>query len=118
MVRALTFADRSVNDEVDQVYRRTTAIILEAMGHGEPAPCQLSAVRVIEHTWHAALIAWLSGRAATAQVRTDLETVCRLLDPPPGPGHSGTGHDGTGHSGTGHDGTGHSGTGHDGTPRR
>ncbi len=82
MVRALTFADRSVNSEVDQVYRRTTAIILEAIGPGDPAPEQLSAVRVIEHTWHAALIAWLSGRTATAQVRADLETVCRLLDPP------------------------------------
>ncbi|GHH84468.1 TetR family transcriptional regulator [Streptomyces sulfonofaciens] len=88
MVRALTFADRSVNAEVDQVYRRTTAIILDAMGEErDPAPGQLSAVRVIEHTWHAALIAWLSGRAATAQVRADLETVCRLLAPsePAGP---------------------------------
>ncbi|GHJ37949.1 TetR family transcriptional regulator [Streptomyces sp. TS71-3] len=90
MVRALTFADRSVNAEVDQVYRRTTAIILDAVGpERDESPGLLSAVRVVEHTWHAALIAWLSGRAATVQVRTDLETVCRLLHPtastPPGP---------------------------------
>lgn len=85
MVRALTFADRSVNAEVDQVYRRTTAIILEAMSPDSPAaptPGQVCAVRVVEHTWHAALIAWLSGRAAIAEVRADLETVCRLLDLP------------------------------------
>ena len=85
MVRALTFADGSVNAEVDQVYRHTTAIILEAMGPDapdDPSPGLLCAVRVIEHTWHAALIAWLSGRAADTEVQADLETVCRLLDLP------------------------------------
>ncbi|GGX61473.1 TetR family transcriptional regulator [Streptomyces anandii] len=81
MVRALTFADRSVSPEVDQVSRQTTAIILDAMGlDGDPTPKQLSAVRVIEHTWHSALITWLSGRASIAQVRIDIETVCRLID--------------------------------------
>ncbi|GGW39429.1 TetR family transcriptional regulator [Streptomyces lucensis JCM 4490] len=80
MVRALTFADRSVSPEVDQVSRQTTAIILEATGLEHPTPEQLSAVRVIEHTWHSALITWLSGRASIAQVRTDIETACRLMD--------------------------------------
>ncbi|KOV67130.1 TetR family transcriptional regulator [Streptomyces sp. NRRL WC-3618] len=93
MVRALTFADRSVSPEVDQVSRQTTAIILDSMGFGEgegggagesgrgrPTPEQLSAVRVIEHTWHSALITWLSGRASIAQVKIDIETVCRLID--------------------------------------
>ncbi|MEV0981704.1 TetR family transcriptional regulator [Streptomyces sp. NPDC049915] len=80
MVRALTFADRSVSPEVDQVSRQTTAIILDAMGRDDPTPAQLSAVRVIEHTWHAALISWLSGRASIAQVKVDIETVCRLID--------------------------------------
>ncbi|MGW1072602.1 TetR family transcriptional regulator [Streptomyces sp. NPDC002537] len=86
MVRALTFADRSVSSEVDTVSRLTTAIILDAMGPagaaGPPAPAtpeQLSAVRVIEHTWHSALITWLSGRASIAQVKIDIETVCRLI---------------------------------------
>ncbi|MGK5546256.1 TetR family transcriptional regulator [Streptomyces sp. URMC 127] len=80
MVRALTFADRSVSTEVDTVSRLTTAIILDAMGPGgPPTPDQLSAVRVIEHTWHSALITWLSGRASIAQVRIDIETVCRLI---------------------------------------
>ncbi|MFJ4694874.1 TetR family transcriptional regulator [Streptomyces sp. NPDC088766] len=82
MVRALTFADRSVSPEVDQVSRQTTAIILDAMGLADPAPHQLSAVRVIEHTWHSALITWLSGRASIAQVRIDIETACRLIDVP------------------------------------
>ncbi|MEU2020760.1 TetR family transcriptional regulator [Streptomyces sp. NPDC016469] len=81
MVRALTFADRGASSEVDAVSRLTTAIILDAMGTGHPTPGQLSAVRVIEHTWHSALITWLSGRASTAQVRTDIETVCRLVGP-------------------------------------
>ncbi|MFF9093023.1 TetR family transcriptional regulator [Streptomyces sp. NPDC014802] len=80
MVRALTFADRSVSPEVDQVSRQTTAIILDAMGLQDPGPAQLSAVRVIEHTWHSALITWLSGRASIAQVKVDIETVCRLID--------------------------------------
>ncbi|MER7927906.1 TetR family transcriptional regulator [Streptomyces sp. NPDC096057] len=80
MVRALTFADRSVSPEVDQVSRQTTVIILDAMGLDDPTPEQLSAVRVIEHTWHSALITWLSGRASIAQVKIDIETVCRLID--------------------------------------
>ncbi|GGJ11908.1 TetR family transcriptional regulator [Streptomyces brasiliensis] len=80
MVRALTFADRSVSPEVDQVSRQTTAIILDATGLENPTPEQLSAVRVIEHTWHSALITWLSGRASIAQVKIDIETVCRLID--------------------------------------
>ncbi len=50
MVRALTFADRSVSPEVDQVSRQTTAIILDAMGLADPTAEQLSVVRVIEHT--------------------------------------------------------------------
>ncbi|MFI5661654.1 TetR family transcriptional regulator [Streptomyces sp. NPDC051684] len=80
MVRALTFADRSVSPEVDQVSRQTTAIILDAMELDGPTPEQLSAVRVIEHTWHSALITWLSGRASIAQVKIDIEMVCRLID--------------------------------------
>ncbi|MCX5390401.1 TetR family transcriptional regulator [Streptomyces sp. NBC_00094] len=80
MVRALTFADRGVSAEVDTVSRLTTAIILDAMGAEHPTPRQLSAVRVIEHTWHSALITWLSGRASIAQVKIDIETVCRLID--------------------------------------
>ncbi|MFI8940970.1 TetR family transcriptional regulator [Streptomyces syringium] len=81
MVRALTFADRSVSAEVDAASRLTTTIILDAMGLTvPPTPAQLSAVRVIEHTWHSALITWLSGRASIAQVKIDIETVCRLID--------------------------------------
>ena len=83
MVRALTFADRSVSAEVDTVSRLTTAIILDAMRlPGPPGPDQLSVVRVIEHTWHSALVTWLSGRASIAQVKIDIETVCRLIDLP------------------------------------
>ncbi|MDX3093452.1 TetR family transcriptional regulator [Streptomyces sp. ME01-24h] len=81
MVRALTFADRSVSPEVDAVSRLTTAIILDAVRPDGPAgPQLLSAVRVIEHTWHAALVNWLSGRASVAQVEVDIATVCRLVD--------------------------------------
>ncbi|MFJ3819973.1 TetR family transcriptional regulator [Streptomyces nodosus] len=80
MVRALIFADRGVSPEVEQVSRRTTAIILDAAGLDDPTPDQLSAVRVIEHTWHSTLITWLSGRASVAQVEVDIETACRLID--------------------------------------
>lgn len=80
MVRALNFGDRSVCTEVDAVSRLTTAIILDAMGvTGEPSPQQLSAVRVIGHTWHSTLVAWLSGRSSIAQVTVDMETVCTLI---------------------------------------
>lgn len=81
MVRALTFADRGAGLEADAVSRLTTAIILDAMGTGHPTPDQLCAVRVIEHTWHSALICWLSGRESIAQVRTDIETACGLIGP-------------------------------------
>ncbi|MFI1950804.1 TetR family transcriptional regulator [Streptomyces xinghaiensis] len=81
MVRALTFADRSVSEEVAAVSRLTTTIILDAVGRtGTPGPELLSAVRVIEHTWHATLVAWLAGRSSTERVRTDIETACRLID--------------------------------------
>ncbi|MFF8590316.1 TetR family transcriptional regulator [Streptomyces sp. NPDC015220] len=80
MVRALTFADSSVSAEVGQVIRQTTAIILDAMGYDDPGPEQLSAIHVIEHTWHSALITWLAGRASTAQVETDIATACRLIE--------------------------------------
>jgi TetR/AcrR family transcriptional regulator, cholesterol catabolism regulator len=81
MVRALTFADRSVSAEVDTVSRLTTAIVLDAMRpDGPPTAGQLSAVRVIEHTWHSALVTWLSGRASITQVRGDIETACRLIE--------------------------------------
>ncbi|MCZ7414033.1 TetR family transcriptional regulator [Streptomyces sp. WMMC897] len=80
MVRALTFADRSVSAEVDTVLRLTTAIILDATGlEGEPTPQQLSTVRVIEHTWLLGLINWLAGRASLEQVEADLATVSRLV---------------------------------------
>ncbi len=49
-------------------------------GLENPTPEQLSAIRVIEHTWLSTLITWLAGRASIAQVRVDIETVCRLID--------------------------------------
>jgi len=89
MVRALIFADRSVREEVDTVSRLTTTIIVDARGAapdeagGAPtAEARAAAVRVIEHTWHAALVSWLSGRASVAQVTADIRTACTLLDPP------------------------------------
>jgi|GEM_PF-111809 AcrR family transcriptional regulator len=86
MVRAVIFADRSVREDVAAVSRLTTTIILEAVGpaalgpDGMPSAARLSAVRVIEHTWHAVLVAWLSGRATVDEVAGDLRTACSLLD--------------------------------------
>ncbi|MBV6696058.1 TetR family transcriptional regulator [Kitasatospora aureofaciens] len=83
MVRALSFADRSVGAEVDQVSIATGQLILDAIGQsGPPSESQRAAVRVIEHTWHSALVAWLSGRASIAEVRADLHTAARLLTLP------------------------------------
>ncbi|MGW5351568.1 TetR family transcriptional regulator [Streptomyces sp. NPDC004031] len=80
MVRAVIFADRSVREDVDTVSVLTRAIILDAMRlGGEPSAECLSAVRVVEHTWHAALVSWLTDRAAVRQVQTDIRTVCRLI---------------------------------------
>ncbi|WUV84648.1 TetR family transcriptional regulator [Streptomyces sp. NBC_01476] len=82
MVRALIFADRSVGAEVATVSRLTRTIIVDAMGPRAAAPGEgrLAAVRVIEHTWHAALVSWLSGRSTVAQVTQDIRTACGLLD--------------------------------------
>ncbi|MFJ9947735.1 TetR family transcriptional regulator [Kitasatospora sp. NPDC091207] len=83
MVRALSFADRSVSAEVDQVSTATGQLILDALGQsGPPTESQRAAVRVIEHTWHSALVSWLSGRASIAEVRADLHTAARLLTLP------------------------------------
>ena len=83
MVRALIFADRSVRAEVDTVSRLTTTIIVDAMAPpgapSAPSAPQLAAIRVIEHTWHAALVSWLSDRASAAQLTADIRTVCTLL---------------------------------------
>lgn len=80
MVRAVIFADRSVREEVDTVSVLTRAIILDAMRLGaDPSPECLSAIRVVEHTWHAALVGWLADRAPVAQVQADIRTVCRLV---------------------------------------
>ncbi|MFJ1702099.1 TetR family transcriptional regulator [Kitasatospora sp. NPDC088346] len=80
MVRALSFADRSVSHEVDEVSRLTSAIVLAAAAlPGPPTADQQAALRVIGHTWHATLLAWLSGRASLGEVRADLHTAARLL---------------------------------------
>ncbi|QKW06240.1 TetR/AcrR family transcriptional regulator [Streptomyces sp. NA04227] len=79
MVRALTFADSSVSAEAEEVSRLTAALILDAAGLDSPTPRQLSAVRVIGHTWHSTMITWLAGRSSLAQVETDITTACGLL---------------------------------------
>jgi len=85
MVRALIFADGSVRVEVDTVSRLTTRIIVDAMGTpGGSAGPRAAEIRVIEHTWHAALVSWLSGRESVAEVTTDIRTACALLDRPAG----------------------------------
>jgi AcrR family transcriptional regulator len=80
MVRSMCFADRSVGTEVDRISAATGQLILDAIGQSAPpSEGQRAAVRVIEHTWHSALVAWLSGRASIAEVRADLHTAARLL---------------------------------------
>jgi AcrR family transcriptional regulator len=80
MVRAVIFADRSVRAEVDSVTLLTRAIILDAMRlEGEPPEECLAAVRVVEHTWHATLVSWLTDRATVQDVQADLRTACRLI---------------------------------------
>ncbi len=80
MVRALSFADRSVSAEVDEVSSLTAAIVLDAAQLGAPpTPEQQAALRVIAHTWFATLLGWLSGRTSLTEVRADLHTAARLL---------------------------------------
>jgi AcrR family transcriptional regulator len=82
MVRAVIFADRSVRTEVDTVSVLTRAIILDAMRlEAEPSAEAVSAIRVVEHTWHATLVSWLADRSPVDQVRQDIRTVCRLIPP-------------------------------------
>jgi TetR/AcrR family transcriptional regulator, cholesterol catabolism regulator len=80
MMRALTFADRSVSAEVDSVNRLITDVIADAVHAGEPlSRAELAAVRVVAHTWHSTLITWLSGRASISQVKADIDTACTLV---------------------------------------
>ncbi|WP_441246333.1 TetR family transcriptional regulator [Kitasatospora sp. McL0602] len=80
MVRALSFADRSVSAEVDRVSGLTSAIVLDAARlDGPPDAEQQAALRVIAHTWHATLLGWLSGRTSLTEVRADLHTAAKLL---------------------------------------
>ncbi|GAA1122578.1 TetR family transcriptional regulator [Kitasatospora arboriphila] len=82
MVRALSFADRSVGREVDAVAELTSEIVLAAARlPGPPTAEQQAALRVVGHTWHATLLSWLSGRSSLAEVRADLHTAARLLSP-------------------------------------
>lgn len=87
MMRALLFADRSARDEVRAVSRLSTELLLDASGlPPEEIPARLSAVRVIQHTWHSALIHWLSGNATLDEAHADIATACRLLGTADRPG--------------------------------
>jgi TetR/AcrR family transcriptional regulator, cholesterol catabolism regulator len=84
MMRALLFADRSAQEEVQAVSRLSTEILVDASGlTAEELPGRLSAVRVVQHTWHSALIHWLSGNASLSEAQTDIATACRLISRPP-----------------------------------
>ena len=98
MMRALQFADRSVSAEVEMVSRVTTTMIIEALHEDDTVPSarELAAIRVITHTWHSSLISWLNGRASIAQVRTDIETVVKLLPEDPDAPETDTGANGAG----------------------
>lgn len=80
MMRALLFADASVGEEVAGVSRLTATLLMDATGlPEEEAARHLSAIRVIQHTWHSTLLYWLSGGISLAQAHTDIETACGLL---------------------------------------
>ncbi|WP_299530623.1 TetR family transcriptional regulator [uncultured Streptomyces sp.] len=80
LVRALTFADRGAGSDGDEAARLVTAIVLDAAGATRPSAAQLSAVRVVTHTWHAATVAELTGRATPARAAADVATACGLID--------------------------------------
>jgi AcrR family transcriptional regulator len=83
MMRALLFADSSAQDQVRAVSRLSTELLVDASGlPAEEIPARLSAIRVIQHTWHSTLIHWLSGNATVAEAQTDIGTACRLLAAP------------------------------------
>ncbi|MDB1087790.1 TetR family transcriptional regulator [Streptomyces sp. ACA25] len=84
MMRALLFADRSARDEVTVVSRLTTRLLLDASGLPEPrTPEALSAIRVIQHTWHSTLLHWLSGHITLEEAQLDVRTACRLVSGQP-----------------------------------
>jgi AcrR family transcriptional regulator len=85
MLRALQFADASARAEAGAVSRLTTALLVDASGlTGAAARERMSAIRVIQHTWHSSLLYWLSGNTTLAEAHEDIETACRLLGPGPG----------------------------------
>ncbi|MGK5531374.1 TetR family transcriptional regulator [Streptomyces sp. URMC 129] len=81
MMRALLFADGSVRAEVSAVSRVTGALLRDAAGLPDAeTERNLSAFRVIAHTWQSTLLYWLSGNITLAEAHQDLETACRLVD--------------------------------------
>lgn len=83
MMRALLFADHSVREEVTAVSELTRTILLDASGiSADEVAERLSAIRVIQHTWHSTLINWLSGQTSLHEAHTDIETACRLIARP------------------------------------
>ncbi|RKN45853.1 TetR family transcriptional regulator [Streptomyces hoynatensis] len=80
MMRALLFADGSAREEVTAVSRLTSALLLDAAGLEPPwSEEELSAVRVIQHTWQSTLVFWLAGTVSLENAHADVETACRLL---------------------------------------
>ncbi|MDT0346312.1 TetR family transcriptional regulator [Streptomyces litchfieldiae] len=86
MMRALQFADGSARAEVGAVSRLTSTLLMDASGlTGPEAEAHMSAVRVIQHTWHSSLLYWLSGNTTLAEAHADIETACRLMSRAPSP---------------------------------
>lgn len=81
MTRAFMFADASVADEVRPVGARMEQMFVQAMqGPAHQASGDDAAIaRVIGHVWLASLVAWVTGRATTADVGREMELAVRLL---------------------------------------
>jgi len=82
LTRAFMFADSSVVNEIHVAGMYLTNMLTRAMkgdDAGEPTEDDIAIARVIGDVWMANLVAWVTGRASTADVARSMDVAVRLI---------------------------------------
>jgi AcrR family transcriptional regulator len=79
MIRARAFADASAATEVDRISTLTDDMFAQAISDGQASDVHYRIARVISDVWLSNLLAWLTRRATTTDVKKRLNVAVRLL---------------------------------------
>ena len=83
LTRAFMFADSSVNEEIEKVGRRLTAILTHAMRPErigvQPTEDDIALARVIGDVWLSSLMGWVSGRMTPRETAQHMDRAVRLI---------------------------------------